>query len=687
MKRVVTLLLIALLAFGMTACKDDATDDLNDPNDNQDNTEEVEEQEEVEEIVVYKNSLKIHGGILFTLNPHMYQLDSEERTLSFIASSFYRREISINSELGYEYIDDMANGDPLCVEEGINDGEPCHEWQIEVRDGLKLNEGTPYAIDVLIDSYKLLLDPYFMNYNANVFYSGLIVENAEAYNYQHANAEEVDWEDVGIKKVDPYTMKLVLETPEMNDENGIHMMKSYLSSFALAPVDKDLYLEESTKSGFEASTRYGTELEYLVSNGPYNLTAWEKEERDVIPREYQKSDTYIDKDSFELDKIIESVYYGINNDNEKTPKSPVPDFEAGRLDFINVPSFNYEDFYQEYEITSVDTTTVWALSINGEERKLTSEQEQDCWEFNDSEICYYDNQYMTDDLLENQKFRMALYYLLDRAHLHDEFLQGQKPTNHLLADAFLSNYLTGERYRDTQAGRNVYNNLADKTYGFDEEYAKTLYTQAREELEFASGYEVRVGIQVPSGDKTLLNIAQWLKETIEGPSDEFKPLFRYLKIEIEEVEISDYYTNMINGKYDLSFVPISGDQNDPYSAMYQFHSMNSRQMQYGYENSDVDKIYNALVQNKTVTLSQVYQDSQGNDLPQVLEDLKYGDENTRLELLALQERLIMEDMFVIPIYEVVENYVYSDALDLPYTNPIGSLGFGSPLYYRVKDEN
>ena len=81
-------------------------------------------------------------------------------------------------------------------------------------------------------------------------------------------------------------------------------------------------------------------------------------------------------------------------------------------------------------------------------------------------------------------------------------------------------------------------------------------------MEYSDGTRVRVAIQVPSGDKQLLNITQWLKETIEGPQDEYKPVFEHLEIEIEEVEIDEYYTNMINGKYDISFVPITGDQNN-----------------------------------------------------------------------------------------------------------------------------
>ena len=635
----------------------------------------------VTEEVQMKDTIKTHGGIIFTLNPHTYSLRSEEEVLERITSSFYRRVINLESDLGYEYIPDMAETDPLCIQEDVNEGEMCYEWQVSVRDGLKMADGTPYAIDVLIDSYKLLLDPAYLNYNANAFFSGMIVENAERYAKQNINNEEVSWDEVGIKRIDEYTMSLTLETPEANNEEGIIAMKSYLSSVALAPVNTEIYEMYETGSDREKQTLYGTELRYLTTNGPYELTKWNIEEMAVIPREYTKSNNYIYKDDYHLKNIVEYVYYGID-EIDQSPKTPVGDFEAGVLDYMNVPSYNYEDIAEVYDITKVDTTTVWSLRINADERKLTSEQENDCWEYRGTKLCYYDDQDLTDELLSNQKFRQALYYLLDRMEMGEEFLQGQKPTNHLLADSFLTNYLTGERYRDTFAGSKVYKDFADTTLGHDLDLAKQLYNEARDEIE-NTGTEIRISIQVPSGDKRLIEIANWIEKTIEGPEDKYEPVFAYLDIEIETIEIEDMYQNMVSGKYDISFAPTSGDRNNPWEVMFGFNSNNASQFQYKYQNEDVDKLYDALVLNKTVTLSQTYNDSNGNPLPTTLENIKYGDDALKVELLALQEKLVLEDMFVIPVFEEVNNYVFSTDVVLPITYPLPGLGFGNVYDFMV----
>ena len=107
---------------------------------------------------------------------------------------------------------EFAAEDPICMDSDSGIGSV---WQIKLRQDAKWANGDPITADDVIFTAKTAMDPGMLYAQGARWANNLIsINNAQAYQEQYAPGKSpVAWEDVGIKKVDDYTIEITTALP------------------------------------------------------------------------------------------------------------------------------------------------------------------------------------------------------------------------------------------------------------------------------------------------------------------------------------------------------------------------------------------------------------------------------------------------------------------------------------------
>ena len=137
-----------------------------------------------------------------TLNGHD-SVDGRLQTPHDYCSAPLYRMIAAEDGISYTYMADIAEEWPIQIDE--------HNWQIKIDPRAHWANGDPINADTIIYSFKMALDPILANqmsdYPASI---SVTIVNARAYTLQ-GTENTVAWEDVGIKKIDDYTIQITTE--------------------------------------------------------------------------------------------------------------------------------------------------------------------------------------------------------------------------------------------------------------------------------------------------------------------------------------------------------------------------------------------------------------------------------------------------------------------------------------------
>lgn len=178
MKKLLALLLAAVMVLGMAACaKTPATDDTTAGTDG--TTAPAGEA-----TYTYNTALSVFPT---NWNMHTYQTDTDAEILDYIVDGFYTFDYNDTKD-GYKVVPAMATDFPEDVtaeyvgQYGIEEGDTARAHKITLRDDLKWEDGTPITAQDFIESAKRLLDPAAQNYRADMLYSGnMVIHNAQKY--------------------------------------------------------------------------------------------------------------------------------------------------------------------------------------------------------------------------------------------------------------------------------------------------------------------------------------------------------------------------------------------------------------------------------------------------------------------------------------------------------------------------
>ena len=210
-KKLIALLMAAMMVLSVAAAcgKTDApaTDNTNTPTDNSSNTTTTTPSDTTTTPTdttepagkVYKTYLASEVASLNFID----NVDSNAATPAGYAMSQLWKMYPSETGTNYIWMDDLAVGDPIQVDD--------YNWQIKLREGATWQNGEPINADTWMFTFQQRLNPKMMPRMASFLYNNVVtIVNGENYLMQGTDGypATVAWEEVGLKKVDDYTIQI-----------------------------------------------------------------------------------------------------------------------------------------------------------------------------------------------------------------------------------------------------------------------------------------------------------------------------------------------------------------------------------------------------------------------------------------------------------------------------------------------
>ncbi len=579
-----------------------------------------------------------------TLNYWIYDDSVSADYMAYINGGFYRQTLN-DAENGWEFAPELADGVPVAVGdtvETINGKVSSKSWQISLKSGLE------WAFNAAIDTtgFDLVInaDDFIWTYrealNQNYFraISGggdFVSEIAGAEDYAELAAtiygEQDDptaytpsateqaaldeaWAEVGLKKVD----NLTLEFTTINAKGSFDAY--YL--LAWPAMQQDLYAQDPTA--------YGTDELHIASSGEYIMTNFEA----------NKITQYRYNDNYPTDDLGPTMWTGYDIFIYESAEVAFQAFLDGKLELAGVPNARIQEFISDPRLLQTPDSTTWRLNVNGLQTVAKQQAE------------FPGSTYEPEPILGYTDFRKALYYILDRQDLQENWV----PTSGIGTTYFSSLYYvdpeSGIPYRSSDEALAVFDDFGGDTWGYNKglalSYLRSAVADAIEDGFYEAGtaqeynvitLEVRF-MNITQSDATKVR-ADFVEQAFELLVDNTN----YIKVEVDIVDTpfpSIYYDYMMTGNFDIAIGGISGSTLDASSFLDVFSSDNRGgfTINWGFDSSlpvvpvtwdddndpltpDVTKVFSydaivtALNGKATILL--------GDDVPPVLDEGDYAD--------------------------------------------------------------
>jgi oligopeptide transport system substrate-binding protein len=265
---------------------------------------------------------KTSGDNIAAIQEYTSVYSGEITTLNYLVTST-TSEFAIAANLVDTLIDYDRYG---VVQPGLatdwNLSEDGSVWTFKLRKGVKwvTYDGKEYAevtAQDFVDAMEYILDPNNESMTANIAYG--VLKNAEAY----YNGEITDFNEVGVRAVDKYTLEYTLERPTP-------YFLSMLTYVCFFPVNGQ-FLEE-------VGDKFGTDNVNFLYNGAYIMETFEPQNRRVLVA----NENYWDKENIHIEKII-SIY-------NKEAGTLAPElFLRGEISATNIPTDILDEWMKDPE--------------------------------------------------------------------------------------------------------------------------------------------------------------------------------------------------------------------------------------------------------------------------------------------------------------------------------------------------
>ena len=457
-----------------------------------------------------------------TLNAH----DSVESTLQtpydYCSSPLFRR-VPSEDRMGFKFIGDLASELPIKIDD--------YNWQIKLRPEAKWQNGDPIIADTIMYSFKMQIDPILINQMGSYLASNNIkILNATEYMKQ-GTAATVAWEDVGIKKIDDYTIQIT--TVDKNTANDVCTHFVDRSTF---PVYEPMY--EGGMNADRTETTYGTTLEKWMGIGPYKFDSWIQDSIQV----YVKNPDHWLADLFHYDRVEVRIIPEMN--------ARVELWEKGELDDLIPNADVIETYIDDPRMAEYLSVTVYHIDVN----------------------CKNPN----NPLSPSVNYRKALYHAMNREVIARNLFGYMQPTGTYIsgqAGIFSENGLT---FRDSDQGKAV-SALVESwgPYGYSPELALDYFNKACEEMNVGKDVVVPLIVQVSESDSS----ATYWRRVAEYLQQELPKIFENrVSVEIVSTPLSQTeHKKTGDDKWDLSPNDWSrgASRTYPHQALYFFTSQYS----------------------------------------------------------------------------------------------------------------
>ncbi|MFC7319878.1 peptide ABC transporter substrate-binding protein [Halobacillus campisalis] len=448
---------------------------------------------------------------------------------------------------GLYRLDEEGNLSPGIAEDS-SVSEDGMTWTFNLREDAEWSNGDPVTADDFVYAWQRAVNPDTGSEYGPYFLGG-IIENAQAIADGEAELDEL-----GATAVDDHTLEVNLEQP-------VPYFESMTVFVTFMPLNESFVEEHGDK--------FGTEAEYTLSNGPFEMTSWDHSEGWTV----EKNDTYWDADTVQLDavnaQVIKEISTGVNL------------YESGELDQTELNA----EFVDEYSTTE---------DFNVAEKPY---------------LYFFKFNQEANEALANVDARKAISMAIDRQGLVDVILNdGSVAAEGYVPSNFVNMPDSDEDFRDAQ-GPLVEHNV---------EKAQEHWNAALEELGTDSVEIELLGDDTGTSSNVLAYYKNQLQENLEG-----------LTINVLEVPFNERVERDQNSEFEIEAATWGPDYVDPntYLNMYleggQNNNMNYVNEEYdalieqanGEYAQDPDQRFEAFLEAERILLEEdaavapMYQDS------------------------------------------------------------------------------
>lgn len=426
-------------------------------------------------------------------------------------------------------------------------------YKIKLREDAVWSDGEPVTAKDYVYAWQRTVEPETASEYAYMFGP---VKNAEKI-----TAGEMDKEELGIKAVSDYELEITLEkaTPYFD----------YLLAFpSFLPQRQDI-VEKYGKD-------YTTASDKSVYNGPFTLTDFDGPGTDTN-WSFTKNDTYWDKDTVKLDKVVIDVV--------KEAPTSLNLYQDGQADDVPLSGELAMQMKDDPDYMILEAASTFYLEMNQRDK---------------------------DSVYNNVNLRKAFAYAIDRESLVTQILaNGSTSAEGLVPKGLTNNPDTNEDFAEEAGNPIVY----------DVDKAKEYWEKAKKELGIDS-LDMDFLVDDSDGGKKLGEYLQGsLGETLEG-----------LKVTVSPVPFSVRLDRTEKGDFEVALGAWGADYADPSSFLDLFVTGNSYNRG-RYSNTK----YDALIKSASTTNA--------------------NDPAARWKDLLDAEKIIMDDMGIVPIYQKAEAHL------------------------------
>ena len=454
MKRIIPLFLVLIII--ITGCTTKAPKSTNDVPSTEDISKSIDEKDNISEVQEYR---WIYSGEITTLNYLTTSSTSEFRVAANLVDTL---------------IDYDKYGVPqsaLATEWSVSEDNLV--WTFKLREGVKWvrNDGTEYGevtAQDFVDGMKYILDPTNESLTANIAYS--VIKNGEKY----YNKEIEDFEEVGVKALDKYTLEYTLE-------KTVPYFLSMTTYVCFFPVNGG-FLEE-------VGEQFGTDNMNILYNGAYILETFEPQNRRVLVA----NDKYWDKENVHIKRLVETY-------NKEAANLAPELFLRGEIDSAEIPSTILDEWMNDpkkKDLVRPNRTAYYSYFYAFNFDPLFPEEyEPDNWK----------------TAVNNLNFRKAIFHGLDRkaAMITAEPYNPEKRIHNTITPKNFVDY-QGTDYTEIGPLKDIVNRDT-----FNKDMALEYKKKAMEELKDKVKFPVKVLMPYNTGSTEWANRVQVIEQQMEN---------------------------------------------------------------------------------------------------------------------------------------------------------------------------
>ena len=361
----------------------------------------------------------------------------------------------------------------------------------------------------------------------------------------YVEGETSDFETVGVKAVDDYTLQYTLNKPES-------YWNSKTTGGILSPVNEAFLKSKGDDFGSVTPSS-------ILSNGPYLFKSFSS--KSLI--EFDKNPNYWDKDNVKIEKVKLSFFDG--SDQDSLARGFLEgNYSDGRI-FPTSSVFDQLKKGNEDKITYTPQNSItfyYLFNVNRQSYKQTMKQ-------SDKE--------KTDSLaaMRNKDFRQAVNFAFDR-HAYAAQTNGEDGADRILRNTLIPSdfvQIGGKNFGDV-VNEKIINygtewsniNLNDAQPAFlNAEKAKAAFAKAKETLQ-AEGVTFPIHLDMPVDQTAKLDVQQAssFKQTVEETLGADNVVIDVIQLSPDEKDQATFFADTAEQKdYDIDISGWSGDYSDP----------------------------------------------------------------------------------------------------------------------------